>query len=125
MTLESDAEWGIRKETSHLANGTPKDLEQWQSFVAMVVERYDGDGQDDAPGLMRPVRYFQVANAWISPTNKAGVWGGSTEQLIHFINASYDATKARSPEAIFVLGGIASGNFDGLVVNEGYASYDI
>ena len=74
---------------------------------------------------MRPVRYIQVANEEISPTNKAGGWGGSTEERIRFINASYDATKACSPEAIFVLGGIASGNLDGLVVNEGYARYEI
>lgn len=123
LTLASDAPWGIRKETSKVQNGTPSNMETWGRFVAAVVERYDGDGDGDAPGLERPVRYFQVANEWIGPDNPSGGWAGTTDELIDFINTSHDAVKARSPKAIFVLGGIASTNLDVLVVYEGRANY--
>jgi hypothetical protein len=35
---------------------------QYSDFVRHVVERYDGDGIDDMPGLRRPVRYFEIGN---------------------------------------------------------------
>lgn len=32
----------------------------WEQFVEAFVERYDGDGVKDMPGLRRPVRYIQI-----------------------------------------------------------------
>lgn len=40
----------------------PQDLPAYQAWVAGVVERYDGDGLDDMPGLRGPVRYWEVDN---------------------------------------------------------------
>lgn len=40
----------------------PKDELAYKRFVMAVVERYDGDGIDDMPGLRRPVKYWQVEN---------------------------------------------------------------
>lgn len=125
LTMESNAPWAVRPESKMLTNGTPKDLRAWQRFVKAAVERYDGDGKNDAPGLKRPVRYFQFANEWPSPTSKAGGWAGSTTELIEFLNASYDAVKAQSSDAVVVLGGVASGSADGLVVYEGQAAYNL
>lgn len=125
LTFESNAKWAVRKETSMLTNGTPKDIGQWTQFVRRAVERYDGDGSNDAPGLMRPVRMYQVANEWEGPNNTAGGWRGTTRELIEFINATHDAIKAQYPAAIVVLGGMTSGNLDGLAVNKGFADFDI
>lgn len=41
--------------------------EQYYDYVYHIIERYDGDGTDadgivDMPGLIRPVRYFEVGN---------------------------------------------------------------
>lgn len=51
---------------NHTANYTeqyvPQDLEAYTRWVTDVVERFDGDGQGDAPGLVRPVRYWEVDN---------------------------------------------------------------
>jgi hypothetical protein len=40
----------------------PADLDAYTDWVRRVVERYDGDGVDDMPGLLRPVRYWEVDN---------------------------------------------------------------
>jgi len=40
----------------------PIDQAQYVNFVKAVVERYDGDGIDDMPGLVNPIQYWQVGN---------------------------------------------------------------
>ncbi len=40
----------------------PADMAAYSTYVAKVVERYDGDGVDDMPGLKHPVRYWEVDN---------------------------------------------------------------
>jgi hypothetical protein len=40
----------------------PKDVAKYQRWVRAVVERYDGDGVDDVPGLTAPVKFWQVDN---------------------------------------------------------------
>jgi hypothetical protein len=40
----------------------PADLDAWGACVTSLVERYDGDGVDDMPGLRKPVRYWEVDN---------------------------------------------------------------
>lgn len=38
----------------------PCDMESYKSFVGALVERYDGDGEDDLEGLKYPIRYWEV-----------------------------------------------------------------
>jgi len=40
----------------------PVDIPRYERFVKATVERYDGDGVDDMPGLTNPVKYWQVDN---------------------------------------------------------------
>ena len=40
----------------------PQAREAYVEFVKRAVERYDGDGQYDMPGLKSPVKYWQVEN---------------------------------------------------------------
>lgn len=40
----------------------PDETERWRAFVTALVERYDGDGLDDMPGLVVPVAAWEVAN---------------------------------------------------------------
>ena len=40
----------------------PVDEAQYVTFVKATVERYDGDGVDDMPGLSNPITYWQVGN---------------------------------------------------------------
>lgn len=40
----------------------PSDMDAYASYVSRVVERYDGDGLDDMPGLKAGVIYWEVDN---------------------------------------------------------------
>ena len=118
LTFESDADWATDKATQKVKNAMPTDLGLWQRFIRTVVDRYDGDGTGDMPGLRFPVRYYQAANEWISDSNRSGGWAASPDDLISYVNVAQAAVKAEDPDAIFVMGGIASFNSDVLVVQQ-------
>lgn len=40
----------------------PSDMDDYQRWVREIVERYDGDGHNDAPDLLRPIYYWEVDN---------------------------------------------------------------
>ncbi len=125
LTFESDAEWGVESTTKTALNKPPADLSIWKRFVKTLVERYDADGENDSQALLRPVRYYQVLNEWVSDKNKSGGWTGTDQQLIEFVNATYDAIKASDSDAVAVLGGIAAVNVDVMALSEELGSYTI
>jgi len=99
----------------------PEDLPEFQTFVRALVERYDGDGVDDATGSPI-VRYFEF---WNEPDNQrldqvlcysAGrCWGGNADQdetpdpeeYATMLQYAYAGAKAASQDAQVVLGGLA------------------
>jgi len=42
--------------------GKPCDMTAYKNFVKKLVERYDGDGVDDMPNLIIPIKYWEVSN---------------------------------------------------------------
>ncbi len=54
--------WPGNQTANHTERYVPDDMDGYTAWVARVVERYDGDGVDDAPGLPRGVRFWEVDN---------------------------------------------------------------
>lgn len=105
----------------------PCDMEAYKNFVKTVVERYDGDGIDDMPGLKYPVKYWEVIN---EPSMKEDLvfFYGSPEEYFEVLKATYEAVKEADPEAKVLNGGIAgfdyeSRNFWQKVIDLGGAKY--
>ena len=48
----------------------------WERFVRDLAERYDADGEADAPGVKRPVRWLQILDRPASPR----AWTGSAAE---------------------------------------------
>lgn len=65
----------------------------WERFVEAFIERYDGDGDRDAPGLRRPLRYLQILERFDLPSAFAGD-GAEVQRLMHHAGAA--ATRAGS-----------------------------
>jgi hypothetical protein len=74
----------------------PENARAYRRFVKAVVERYDGDGENDAPGLATPIKYWQVDN---EPP------GGKTDYA-EFLKITYEAVKEADPGAKVVIGGV-------------------
>jgi hypothetical protein len=75
----------------------PIDEDKYVDFVKATVERYDGDGTDDMPGLTNPIRYWQVANEPNATTRT----DFAQLQMI-----TYTAIKEACEECQVVIGGV-------------------
>jgi hypothetical protein len=79
----------------------PRDMEAFLRFLALAVERYDGDGQEDAPGSPR-VSVWQIGN------EPDGEWRGSVEDYAALLVACALVIRTRDPSARIAVGGIAT-----------------
>lgn len=80
------------KENSFL----PRSVPLYKRFVRAVVERYDGDGTDDMPGLRESIKHWQVDN---EPPHRLSDYA-------EFLNITYQAIKEADPEAKVIIGGV-------------------
>jgi len=74
---------------------------RWERFVRDLVERYDGDGHADMPGLRRPVRHLQVLER-LTPDG----WLGSPDEYLHLLNATGQAATFASEKVRLLTAGI-------------------
>jgi len=98
----------------------PTTRARFSAFIHDVVERYDGDGVDDAPGLPRGIKYWEFWNEPDAPysiifSGGFGCWGNSAdpywggEYYGEFLKLFYNAVKAADPEAKVMVGGLLMG----------------
>jgi len=80
----------------------PRDPQAYREYVRAVVERYDGDGQGDAPGSP-VVRFWQVDN---EPNL---VRQGTAQQYAQLVRMTYEAAHQASENCRIVLGGVGGG----------------
>jgi hypothetical protein len=74
----------------------PRDEQAYKKFVRALVERYDGDGIGDMPGLRAPITHWQVDN---EPPH-------GLDDYPAFLKMTYGAVKEANPEAMVLIGGI-------------------
>jgi hypothetical protein len=115
LLLVPDAQWDQACWSSTVNLSPPCDPAAWQAFVRAIVERYNGDGIADMPGLQRGVRFWEMFN---EPSGSSySAW-----QYVQFLATTYSAIKAVCPncralqagdgpdaytETVFSLGGAA------------------
>ncbi len=104
----------LQRDGENLLMGAPCDMEAYGAFLEKVVERYDGDGVDDMPGLEVPIKYWEVLN---EPSMQGRSEGGAGEDLKFFVGTSaeyleilktsYTAIKKADPTAKVLHAGMA------------------
>lgn len=82
----------------------PVDEEQYMAFVETVIERFDGDGVSDMPGLLNPIRHWQVGN---EPNH--GKYGARTNDFDYLQRITWRAIKRADPSSCVILGGMGLG----------------
>lgn len=81
-------------------------MSKFAEFVHDLVERYDGDGNEDAPGTPI-VEYFEFNNEPDRHCAGRPGWGAHGREYGQMLKAVYPAVKAANPNAKVVFGGIA------------------
>ena len=83
------------------------DEKKYLDFLTKVVQRYDGDGVDDMPGLQRPIKYWEIGNEVTMKTE----FTGTPEDYGHVLQISYRAIKANCPDCqVLIAGWMTYGN---------------
>lgn len=93
---------------SEYAQEYPNDMEEYLKFVKTAAERYDGDGNEDAPGHPK-VNTWEILvelerNYWAEETSKGGKkwWGGTPEEYADLFVKTYEAIKSANPDAVIM-----------------------
>ena len=85
----------------------PCNEEAYIDWLTAVVERYDGDGIDDMPGLKYPIRHWEVLNEPEMQGPKLTFYQEDSESYLNLLKVSYRAIKSANPDSIVLLGGQA------------------
>ncbi len=86
----------------------PEYLKYYGDYIRNLVERYDGDGKDDMPGLLYPVRYWEIEGEWWT------FWSGTVDEYIQLLRIAHKAVKEADPQAkVILVGFLMMGWFDG------------
>ncbi|RLI45013.1 hypothetical protein DRO64_03060 [Candidatus Bathyarchaeota archaeon] len=106
------AEWDQIEGYGGYYQRPPKNWDAYRKFVKILVERYDGDGIDDMPGLKHPIKYWEVMNEvvprpWGEHGEIFGFFNGTAEEYFKILKLTYEAIKEADPEAKVLLAGVA------------------
>ena len=90
-----------KKFTKYLSK--PCSMDDYKNFLIKLVDRYDGDGSNDMPGLTKPIRYWDIMN---EPEFKM-FFKGSEEDFVEIFNFSSKVIKHKQQDAVIVMAGAA------------------
>ena len=90
-----------KKFTKYLSK--PCSMDDYKNFLLQLVDRYDGDGANDMPGLTKPIKYWDIMN---EPEFKM-FFKGSKEDFVEIFNFSSKIIKGKQKEAMIVMAGAA------------------
>ena len=86
----------------------PEYLENYKDFVRQAIERYDGDGLNDAPFIneTKNIKHWQIeAEPGKKPNEGSVFWKGTSADYAALFLVAYDVIKEADAEAKFVLSG--------------------
>jgi len=114
LIVKSANSWACKSFTSDSEkfrlSSPPKDQywDDYYSFIYHLVERYDGDGKDDMPGLKMPVLEYEIES---EAHNTEFFWDGTVEEYKRLLKTAYKAAKRANPNAKIILSGINFGDY--------------
>jgi hypothetical protein len=103
-TIDNNPSWIASHGGSPIWDGMENEFVQ---FVTALVERFDGDGIDDAPGSP-VVLHWEFYNEPDAQTDHADAgWGDFPERYAAMLKLAHGAVKGANPNAYVIFGGIA------------------
>ncbi len=90
-----------RKFTKYLSK--PCSMDNYKIFLTKLVDRYDGDGKNDMPGLIKPIKHWQIMN---EPEFKM-FFKGNEDEFVEIFNFSSDLIRSKQQDSVIVMAGAA------------------
>jgi hypothetical protein len=81
----------------------PCSMESYKTFLFALIDRYDGDGVNDMPGLTKPIIYWEVMN---EPEFKM-FFKGTEDEFIEIFNFSSKLIRSKQKDAVIIMAGAA------------------
>ena len=81
----------------------PCSMEDYKTFLLNLVDRYDGDGNNDMPGLTKPIVHWEIMN---EPEYKM-FFKGTEDEFVEIFNFSSKLIREKQKDAIIVMAGAA------------------
>jgi len=97
----------------------PCNFSNYKDFLSQLVERYDGDGTSDMPGLKIPIKYWEILNEPSMHGSSLTFYKGTQEEYVEIMKASSEAIKSSCLDCMVVQGGAAGISDDTLAYWEG------
>lgn len=100
IALRSLSNWGskdVRVEGFFfpLKGGVKEEyLDEYEEWVTAVVERYDADGVEDMPGLLEPIRYYEIGVEFSSYEPEP------VDEYLKLLEMSYKAAHTAYPDVM-------------------------
>ncbi|MBN2570373.1 MAG: hypothetical protein JXB42_13180 [Deltaproteobacteria bacterium] len=85
--------------SGYITPSLPKNIEAFKAFVHAAVERYDGDGENDMPGILYPIKYWKIEDEAMVRR----YFNGSASDYAKVVVATYDAIKSADRNATVIL----------------------
>ncbi len=84
-------------------------LEDYKAYLRALVQRYDTNHADHAPGLLYPIEYWEIEAEW-----GTGFWQGTLEEYLALLRTAYPTVKQANPRAqVILIGFFLAGVFEG------------
>jgi len=80
----------------------PKYMDAYRDFISNLVERYDGDGVDDMPGLLFPILHYQLGNEYYNEV----YWAGTAEEYGVLLKETRQAARKANSNVKIILSGV-------------------
>jgi hypothetical protein len=111
-TIDRAPEWAQAVPESPRGPIKSTELNRFKAFVVALVERYDGDGQNDAPSgaVVNYWEFYNEPDLGSTVLDGSG-WGNYGSQYAAMLQTVHDPIKAANPNAQIVMGGIAHDAF--------------
>ena len=81
----------------------PCSMENYKKFLLVLVDRYDGDGVNDMPGLTKPIVYWEIMN---EPEFRM-FFKGTEDEFVEIFNFSSKLIKSKQKDAVIIMAGAA------------------
>jgi hypothetical protein len=91
LALKENSSWASRGASDPAPQ--PQYLDAYAHWVGAVVERYDDDGHDDMPGLLHPVRFYEIGTEFSTYEPEP------VDEYLEVLEAAYGAAHEASSTA--------------------------